>query len=77
MPLIPHSIDAPTARLVIDAALESIVKRPPGYPLPVTREGVAYWNINGLLCLYVEGWREWQAKRDMAQIIPVIEALRA
>lgn len=48
--------------------------RPPSYPLPLTSQGVAYWQVNLALCSTVPGWREWQTGREMAQIIPTIEA---
>jgi hypothetical protein len=48
---------------------------PDDYPLPRTNRGVAYWAINFALCACATGWAEWQSKRDMAQIIPVIRWL--
>lgn len=64
--------------LEILAAPECFLQqRPPGYPLPRTASGVPFWMINLALIHTVPGWRDWQAKRDMAQIIPVIEAARA
>jgi hypothetical protein len=48
-------------------------QRPPSYPLPLTPDRVAYWNINAALCRAVPGWSDWQARKDMAEIIPVIE----
>lgn len=46
--------------------------QPDGYPLPRTAEGVPYWSINIWLC-GLPPWRDWQARKEMALIIPVID----
>jgi len=52
------------------------VPKPEGYPLPWCDElDRPYWQINVLLCLTRPGWREWQGKRPMAEIIPDIDNL--
>lgn len=43
------------------------------YPLPMTVDGVPYFSINMVLCMMVPGWSDWQARKEMAEIIPVIE----
>lgn len=51
--------------------------RPPGYPLPTTPDGIAFWQINLALADIVPGWAGWQAQRQMAEIVPVIKRAMA
>ena len=46
---------------------------PASYPLPRCASGVPYWRLNMFLNFALPGWREWQARKDMDAIIPVID----
>ncbi len=71
------SFDRDLAARVVSWALNTYPRRPAAYPLPLAPEGVAWWQVNLALCLYVGGWSKWQGKKEMAEVIPAIEALRA
>jgi len=50
--------------------------KPIGYPLSWCEElDCPYWSINFSLCIRKKGWREWQKKLSMAEIIPHIDKL--
>lgn len=50
--------------------------KPEKYPLPwCDKTDEPYWKINWSLCDYRRGWRDWQAEKKMAEIIPVIDWL--
>jgi hypothetical protein len=74
---IPQEIDGPTAANIVALALEHYAPSPDRYPLPRAPNGVAWCRVNLACCMYVSGWSEWQKPRDMAAIIPALEALAA
>lgn len=50
--------------------------KPAGYPLPwCERLDMPYFRVNMLLIFSRQGWSEWQARKSMAEIIPVIDDL--
>jgi hypothetical protein len=51
--------------------------RPETYPLPLTPEGVAYWELNMALCVSRDGWGSFQKNLSMAEIIPHIIQARS
>lgn len=61
---------------ILQSPSATFTVRPPTYPLSLTSDGVAYWQLNAFLIAAIDGWRAWQSKRSMAEIIPRIDALR-
>lgn len=52
--------------------------KPPGYLLPWCEAlNCAYWQVNLALCFVREGWREWQSRKDMREIITRIDEMIA
>lgn len=52
-------------------------RRPATYPLPLTHDGLAWWEFNVLAIGTVDGWRAHQSRKGMAELIPELERLRA
>lgn len=51
---------------------------PSDYPLPIEPiSGVAYWQLNIMLCREVPGWMSFQAEKPMTEVIPVIDRIVA
>lgn len=52
--------------------------KPQGYPLPwCDALDAPYWRANLLLGATRPGWTEWQARKDMREIIPEIDRVLA
>lgn len=43
------------------------------YPLPMTKDGICYQDINQTMFYKIIGWREFQSKMKMRDIIPIID----
>jgi hypothetical protein len=55
-------------------SIQCLRPRPKDYPLPWCVElNLPFWKINILLCVYEEGWAEWQKSRYMSEVIPKIK----
>lgn len=50
--------------------------KPERYPLPwCDALDSPYWQVNVMLCGSRPDWREWQAQKDMREIIPAIDKI--